>query len=182
MLHVKFKHHLFALFGTGTLALASVSTINEVRADEGGVSFWIPGFYGSLAAAPLQPGWSLTDIYYHTNVSAGAGVALAREFQIGKIPVNLSANLSANVNATGDLGIVYPNYTFATPVLGGQLSVGALGNIWQREHFVGGDANGHTDSAGRQHPLHAVRQHQRLGVGFRGYHPAGFAALELRRS
>jgi hypothetical protein len=91
-----------------------------------------PGFYGSLAAAPLQPGWSLTDIYYHTNVSAGAGVALAREFQIGKIPVNLSANLSANVNATGDLGFVIPNNTFATPVFGGQLSVGALamyGNV-----------------------------------------------------
>ncbi|SDS09248.1 hypothetical protein [Bradyrhizobium canariense] len=29
------------------------------RADEGGVSFWIPGNYGSLAAAPLTPGWAL---------------------------------------------------------------------------------------------------------------------------
>src|SRR5438105_4152603 len=28
-------------------------------ADEGGVSFWVPGFFGSLAAAPQQPGWSL---------------------------------------------------------------------------------------------------------------------------
>lgn len=27
-----------------------------VHADEGGVSFWLPGIYGSLAAAPLQPG------------------------------------------------------------------------------------------------------------------------------
>jgi hypothetical protein len=126
MLQFKFKH-IVVLFGTGTLALPSFSTINEVRADEGGVSFWIPGFFASLAAAPLQPGWSLTDVYYHTSVSAGSGVSLAREFEVGKIPVNLSANLSANVNATGDLGIVYPNYTFATPVLGGQLSVGALG-------------------------------------------------------
>ena len=27
-------------------------------ADEGGVSFWVPGFFGSLAATPQQPGWS----------------------------------------------------------------------------------------------------------------------------
>ena len=26
-----------------------------VKADEGGVSFWVPGFFGSLAAAPQQP-------------------------------------------------------------------------------------------------------------------------------
>src|SRR5437016_12888195 len=55
-------------------------------ADEGGVSFWVPGFFGSLAAAPQQPGWSLTSIYYHTSVTAGADVARAREFEIGRIP------------------------------------------------------------------------------------------------
>ena len=55
-------------------------------ADEGGVSFWLPGFFGSLAAAPQQPGWSLTSIYYHTSVSAGADVARAREFETGRIP------------------------------------------------------------------------------------------------
>ena len=38
-------------------------------ADEGGVSFWVPGFFGSLAATPLQPGWSVANIYYHTTVS-----------------------------------------------------------------------------------------------------------------
>ena len=42
-----------------------------MKADEGGVSFWVPGFFGSLAAAPQQPGWSQANIYYHTNVSAG---------------------------------------------------------------------------------------------------------------
>jgi hypothetical protein len=26
------------------------------KADEGGVSFWVPGFFGSLAATPQQPG------------------------------------------------------------------------------------------------------------------------------
>ena len=68
------------------LALVSQASL----ADEGGVSFWIPGFFGSLAAAPLQPGWTLTTNYYHTSVSAGADVARAREITIGKIPVKLT--------------------------------------------------------------------------------------------
>src|SRR5229473_535352 len=92
-------------------------------ADESGVSFWVPGFFGSLAAAPQQPGWSLATVYYHTSVSAGGDVALAKEFQSRQVPANLSARLNANVNATGDLGFVIPSYVFATPVLGGQASV-----------------------------------------------------------
>src|ERR1700758_5330232 len=95
-------------------------------ADESGVSFWVPGFFGSLAAAPQQPGWSLANIYYHTSVSAGGNVALAREFQIGQVPANLTARLNASVNATGDLGFVIPSYVFATPVLGGQASASLI--------------------------------------------------------
>ena len=97
-------------------------------ADEGGVSFWVPGFFGSLAATPQQPGWSLANIYYHTSVSAGADVARAREFTLNRVPANvtLNANLNLNVNATGDLGFVIPTYVFATPVLGGQASVSLL--------------------------------------------------------
>src|SRR5262245_7962429 len=97
------------------------------RADEGGVSFWLPGFFGSLAASPLQPGWSLTSIYYHTSVSAGAGVARAREITTGRIPINLTASVDASLQARADLGLLMPLYTFATPVLGGQLTVGAVG-------------------------------------------------------
>jgi hypothetical protein len=106
----------------GVLAAASVMFSHAALADEGGVSFWIPGFFGSLAATPQQPGFSMANIYYHITVSAGADVARAREITIGKIPVNLSANLSANLNATGDLGLFIPSYVFATPVLGGQAS------------------------------------------------------------
>jgi hypothetical protein len=93
-------------------------------ADESGVSFWVPGFFGSLAAAPQQPGWSLATIYYHTSVSAGGDVARAREFTLGRVPANVTvnANLNLHVNATGDLGFVIPTYVFATPVLGGQAS------------------------------------------------------------
>jgi hypothetical protein len=98
-------------------------------ADEDGVSFWLPGFFGSLAATPQQPGWSLATIYYHTSVSAGADVARAREFTLGRVPANVTvnANLNLSVNATGDLGFVIPTYVFATPVLGGQASVSLIG-------------------------------------------------------
>ena len=102
---------------------------NCALADEGGVSFWVPGFFGSLAAAPAQPGWSLANIYYHTTVSAGADVATARSFTLNRVPVNgtVNANLNLNINATGNLGFVIPSYVFETPVLGGQASLSLLG-------------------------------------------------------
>jgi len=100
----------------------------QAFADESGVSFWIPGFFGSLAAVPSQAsGWSVTSIYYHTSVSAGGDVARAREITIGRIPANLNVNVNANVNANVDLGLVAGTYTFATPVLGGQASASLLG-------------------------------------------------------
>ena len=107
---------------------AIVGTPSVSRADEGGVSFWLPGLFGSLAAAPQQPGWSSALIYYHTTVSAGADVALQREFEIKNIPVGLSATAHANasLNATGDLGLFVPSYVFATPVFGGQAAVSLM--------------------------------------------------------
>lgn len=55
-------------------------------ADENGISFWIPGQFGSLAAVPMQPGWSFATIYYHTSVKAGGAVAAGREITIGQVP------------------------------------------------------------------------------------------------
>src|SRR5215472_15825017 len=70
------------------IALAFLTAVPGIaRADEGGVSFWVPGLYGSLAAVPQQaPGWNVAAIYYHDSVSAGGDVARAREFQIRGIP------------------------------------------------------------------------------------------------
>jgi hypothetical protein len=123
------KHNLRYL-QLGAYALSALLLLSpEIsRADESGVSFWIPGLFGSLAATPQQPGWSLANIYYHTSVSAGADVARAREFTLGRVPANVTvnANLNLNLNATGDLGFVLPSYVFATPVLGGQASVSLL--------------------------------------------------------
>jgi hypothetical protein len=111
-------------------------------ADEGGVSFWLPGFFGSLAATPQQPGFTMASIYYHTTVSAGGDVALAREFQIGRVPANLSASLTANLNATGDLGLVIPSYVLATPVLGGQAAVALMGIYGRTSTSLAGTLTG----------------------------------------
>src|SRR3954466_15553965 len=105
--------------GAGFLATASTASL----ADESGTSFWLPGQYGSLAAAPGTPGWALATVYYHTSVSAGADVAASREIQIGRFNPALNVNLNANLRASADLAIIVPELPFATPVLGGQLAV-----------------------------------------------------------
>ena len=45
------------------LAALAVGAISA-DADEAGISFWVPGTYGALAAAPLPPGFSLAEVYY----------------------------------------------------------------------------------------------------------------------
>ena len=110
-----------ATFGLGVSSLPAVSL-----ADEGGVSFWVPGLFGSFAASPSAPGWAITAIDYYTNVSGGGTVAASREITIGKLPAGASVSLNANLHADAELGFVEPNYTFATPVFGGQLQVGML--------------------------------------------------------
>jgi hypothetical protein len=111
-------------------------------ADEGGVSFWVPGFFGSLAAVPQQPGWSFTDIFYNTNVKAGGDVALAREFEIGNVPLHFSGSASASVKADVPLNLVIPQYVFATPVLGGQAAVALLGSYARNDTNITGTING----------------------------------------
>ena len=112
---------------TAVVGSALVASTAMSRADENGISFWIPGFFGSLAATPQQAGWSVASVYYHTDVSGNGNVALSREITIGQFNPALNASLSANVNARADLGMLIPSYVFATPVLGGQASVSLLG-------------------------------------------------------
>ena len=97
------------------------------KADESGISFWLPGLFGSLAAVPAKPGWSLGSVYYHASVKDTGGVAAAREIQIGRISPTVNVNLNVNLNAQADLMLLSPTYTFATPVLGGQLAASLTG-------------------------------------------------------
>jgi len=57
----------------GLCLLALATNPPAAFADEGGVSFYLPGSFGSLAATPAVPGWSWATIYLHSDVAAGAG-------------------------------------------------------------------------------------------------------------
>jgi hypothetical protein len=93
-------------------AMVSV-TVWTALADEGGVSFWLPGTYGSLASVPAVPGWSFSTFNYYDSVSASKGADFVR-----------GGGTVAGVNSRIDFLFVNPAYVFATRVLGGQASVG----------------------------------------------------------
>jgi hypothetical protein len=110
------------------IALAIVTApSSSAWPDEGGVSLWLPGSFGSLAATPQQPGFSFATFYVHSIASAGGNVAAARQATIGKFNPTVSINLNANINARADLDAFAPSYVFATPVLGGQFAVTLMG-------------------------------------------------------
>jgi hypothetical protein len=116
---------------SGALAATALAVLSPqmARADENGISIWLPGQFGSLAAVPMTPGWSLGTVYYHTSVGGSGAVAAAREISIGKFPATVNVSLNASLNAQADILILAPSYTFATPVLGGQLAVGLTGTF-----------------------------------------------------
>jgi len=101
-----------------TVIAVAIFMPSAAFADEGGVSFWVPGLYGSLAAVPVAPGWSFLSVYYHASVSAGAGKALPRD-----------GNIVVGLDGTADVNFFGPAYTIAPPVLDGQLqlSMSAIG-------------------------------------------------------
>jgi hypothetical protein len=92
----------------------SLASFNNVAADEGGVSFWLPGQYASFAAMPYSaPGWAFELVYYHAKASASVGDSYQRHggFQIG-------------INTPSDLVMATASYVLETPVLGAQAAVG----------------------------------------------------------
>lgn len=85
-------------------------------ADEGGTSFWLPGQYGSLAAVPAEPGWSLPLIYFHSSADAGG----SNNFVSG-------GRLTVGLDVVTDLILAVPTYVFKAPVLAGQATVSIAG-------------------------------------------------------
>jgi len=96
-------------------------------ADEGGVSFWLPGEFGSLAAAPQVPGWAIAFLDLYNPVSGAGNVAAARQVTINGFKGTVNVNLNATLNANPNLVLASPTYVFATPVFGGQFSVNMAG-------------------------------------------------------
>src|SRR5829696_1076154 len=88
------------LIGAALTVAAIMSASQVARADEGGVSFWIPGLFGSLAAVPATPGFGLATIVYNTSVDAGRDRTF---FRGGRFVVGLDADVT--------VGLVVPSYT-----------------------------------------------------------------------
>jgi hypothetical protein len=106
-------------------ALALLAAPQTASADSGGVSFWLPGAFGSLAAAPTVPGWAYSTIYIHLQQNAGGGTNFVTS---GGVRGSVAAGLSAHA----DVLVQGITYTSAMPVLGGQAAftvLGAPGNI-----------------------------------------------------
>ena len=100
-------------------------TAQPALAASRGVSFWLPGIFGSLAAVPVAPGWAYSTIYIHLNETAGRGQNFVTS---GGIPGSVTAGL----NAHADVLVQGITYTSPMPVLGGQAAFTVLtapGNI-----------------------------------------------------
>lgn len=107
------------------LAPALLMPAGVALADESGVSFWLPGQYGSFAATLSTPGWSFEATYYHATADAQASASIPQggHIQLGyKSPV--------------DFVMLTPTYTFAAPVLGGQAAFGVTALVGQNTASV----------------------------------------------
>jgi len=125
---------------------ACACSTQTTLADEGGVGFWFPGLFGSLAAVPQVPGWALGIVNLYNPVSGGGNVAAARQVTINNLPVNVNVNLNATIKANPDLVLVDPTYVFATQVFGGQLAVSMAGAYGRS---IAGLSGTLTESVGR---------------------------------
>jgi hypothetical protein len=108
--YIKQRRHVVT---SGLCAMALLALPRAALADAGGVSFWLPGTLGSLAATPAVPGWAYETIYIHLQMSAGAGKNFVTT---NGIPGSVVAGLNAHADALVE-GVTY---TSALPVLGGQ--------------------------------------------------------------
>ena len=96
-------------------------------ADEGGASVWLPGQFASFAAVPGDPGFSVESIIYTRNASALAGTSFSR-----------GSGLLAGLSVNEQYVYLTPTYTFATPVLNGQMALGVTFSAGQSGASVWG--------------------------------------------
>ena len=88
------------------LVAFTVPISGRARADEGGVSFWVPGQYGSFAAIAPSPGWSLPLVFYNYGGSKSAERVLR------------NGQLAGNLKGSFDGLFVVPTYTASKTILG----------------------------------------------------------------
>jgi len=117
----KVSYRALGLLG---VAVASMPT-TPAWADAGGVGFWLPGIFGSLAAAPGVPGWAYASIYLHLQANAGA----AQSFVTSG---GARGSVTTGLNAHGDALALGITYVSPMSVLGGQAAFSILaapGNV-----------------------------------------------------
>jgi hypothetical protein len=83
-----------------------VAQVSPAHADEGGVSFWTPGQYGSFAAVAPSPGWSLPLVFYNYGGSKGAERVLP------------NGQVSAGTGGSLDGVVIAPTFAIGTTILG----------------------------------------------------------------
>lgn len=110
----------------GVALIAAIATLPRLcQADEGGVSFWLPGQYASLIAVPQEPGWSFGAIYYHASFQSDADETFPQ-----------GAQIRVGLEGSAHLAVLSPTYVFAEPLLGGQASLGVAGVFGYSEASV----------------------------------------------
>jgi hypothetical protein len=110
------KHHRNGLFAHLACLLATLSCLSlpgTAAADEGGVSFWLPGQYGSFAAVPSEPGWSFEGSYYHASADDSRGISFQR-----------GGAIQTGMTSPSDLFMFTPTYAFKTRIFGAQAAFG----------------------------------------------------------
>jgi hypothetical protein len=147
------------------LALGIAIGPRPALADEGGVGFWVPGFFGSLAATPAQPGFSLATIYYHASVTGGGDVAFARQVSGGNITANFTGNLNAGIRADVDLALAAPTYVFAQPLFGAQAAVALLVSYGHARGTVDATLTGNLGLGGPGFTIGGSRTDEVTGFG-----------------
>jgi hypothetical protein len=98
---------------------------SEAKADQGGVSFWLPGLFGSLAAVPGNPGVSFSTIYIHPSVEAAGGKNFVR-----------GGAIVAGIQGRGNIVAFGPSYTFAELVFGGRATLSLFGTAGRNEASI----------------------------------------------
>ena len=93
------------------------------KADQGGVSFWLPGIYASMAAVPPEPGFSMpSTFYFYTGKAEGS-----KSFGLGSL-------IATEVEAKDFEAILLaPTWVSETPVANGRLALTMMGIVANNE-------------------------------------------------
>lgn len=130
-------------------ALGSLPLSGAAQADEGGVSFWLPGQYASFAAAPSKPGWTFDSTFYYASASASRGIAFSR-----------GGGIEAGIRSPIGFVMLTPTYSFAAPVFGAQAALGVTALVGKNSSTASATLTGPGGAA-----LSGSRSDEVIGAG-----------------